>query len=496
MVSVRDLVEERFGGNAFAARKAIDALKREGKLEEHAVMVKSGKSFKVLTATGQGRREARERTANSRQRYWAGAVKPGEQRHDAAVYRAARTEIAALEKDGCRIKRIELDYEMKGRVARASERARAKDGKEAAQKAKRAEAEKIGLPVDKKGHVSYPDARIEYENEQGESGRVSIEVTSDGYRSKDIQAKAAAGFALYANGRAAMNKTRVGAPPRRIETRRRQWRPQGRRAVLSYGRFPHLDGRVEALAEELDLPADTAEWLAVAALHSGCFLRTQLPFYSNQDRKAVARFTRKLIEQNLIVEMPVDELGLLYRITSKRVYRALGADNIRHRRLASWPIMYRRLLALDYVLDHPELPWLPTEAEKKWLAFEALAIPRNELPSRVWRGTIGKTKRYFANKHPIAVDSHAQAALFVYVDSDEQSTQGLQSWRDEHAALWSRLYDLGFGLSIVHASRNPKTLRESRQSIRELGCGPCCGCERQRGRGGAEAAPGGAVEGR
>ena len=206
VVSVRDLVEERFGGNAFAARKAIDALKREGKLEEHAVMVKSGKSFKVLTATGQGRREARERTGNSRQRYWAGAVKPGEQRHDAAVYRAARTEIAALQKDGCRVKRIELDYEMKGRVARASERARAKDGKEAAQKAKRAEAEKIGLPVDKKDHVSYPDARIEYENEQGEAGRVSIEVTSDGYRSKDIQAKAAAGFALYANGRSAMKK--------------------------------------------------------------------------------------------------------------------------------------------------------------------------------------------------------------------------------------------------------------------------------------------------
>ena len=51
-----------------------------------------------------------------------------------------------------------------------------------------------------------PDARIEYENEQGESGRVSIEVTSGNYRSKDIQAKAAAGFALYANGRSAMNK--------------------------------------------------------------------------------------------------------------------------------------------------------------------------------------------------------------------------------------------------------------------------------------------------
>ena len=26
--------------------------------------------------------------------------------------------------------------------------------------------------------------------------------------------------------------------------------------------------------------------------------------------------------------------------------------------------MFRRLLSLDYVLDHPQLPWLPTESEK------------------------------------------------------------------------------------------------------------------------------------
>ena len=137
--------------------------------------------------------------------------------------------------------------------------------------------------------------------------------------------------------------------------------------------FPHLDGRVEALAKELDLPADKAEWLAAAALHSGCFLRSQYCDYFRHSRVAAKDFSQRLIDLNLIVEMLVDELGLLYRITSKRIYRALGADNIRHRRLASWPIMHRRLLALDYVLDHPELPWLPTEAEKM-ACFEALAI--------------------------------------------------------------------------------------------------------------------------
>ena len=206
VVSVKDLVEQRFGGNPYAARKGLESMKRQGLLQEQTVQVKSGKSFKVLTVTDRGRREARDRSSNGEQRYWAGFVKPAEMRHDAALYRAARCEIEKLEKAGAKVKRVELDYEMKSRVARASERARAKGGGEEAQQARIAEARKMGLPVDEEGRVSYPDARIEYEDEMGVSGRVSIEVTSDSYRSKDIQAKAAAGFALHANGRGAMRQ--------------------------------------------------------------------------------------------------------------------------------------------------------------------------------------------------------------------------------------------------------------------------------------------------
>ena len=51
-----------------------------------------------------------------------------------------------------------------------------------------------------------PDARIEYENEQGSPGRVDVEVTSDNYRSKSLQAKISAGFKLYANGSASQRR--------------------------------------------------------------------------------------------------------------------------------------------------------------------------------------------------------------------------------------------------------------------------------------------------
>ena len=54
----------------------------------------------------------------------------------------------------------------------------------------------------------------------------------------------------------------------------------------------------------------------------------------------------------------------------------------------------RRLLSLDYVLDHSRLPWLPTEPEKV-AAFEALGIERPLLPQRVYRGAAGNLRRYF-----------------------------------------------------------------------------------------------------
>ena len=226
--------------------------------------------------------------------------------------------------------------------------------------------------------------------------------------------------------------------------------------------FPHLNGRAEKLADSLDLPAELAEWLAVSALHSGCFLRSQLQFFGGYDeeyRVSLTRVIRKLIDKKLITETPFESLGLLARITNKTVYRLIGADNIRHRRLASWPLMFRRLLALDYVLDHPQLPWLPTESEKV-ACFDQLGIDRTNLPRRVWDNATGYTVRLFANKHPIAVDPRSKQAHFVYTDSEEKSPQGVRSWRSEHAALWSDLDRLGFNLHIVHASFNTR-LEES-----------------------------------
>ena len=97
------------------------------------------------------------------------------------------------------------------------------------------------------------------------------------------------------------------------------------------------------------------------------------------------------------------------RIFSRRIYRALGAEDIGHRRIASPEVLLRRLPSLDYVLEHPGWSWLPTEPEKVD-CVERLGIPRKQLPRRVYRGAVGKTRRYFALKLPIAAEKDRSAS--------------------------------------------------------------------------------------
>ena len=97
-----------------------------------------------------------------------------------------------------------------------------------------------------------------------------------------------------------------------------------------------------------------------------------------------------LVEQRQAVEgeWPVmNGGGKTCRISSNAIYRALGVENIRHRRKASKPVVMRRLLSLDFILEHPGMNWLPAEPEKVEF-FEKLGLPRRLIPRRIYYGVV------------------------------------------------------------------------------------------------------------
>ena len=210
----------------------------------------------------------------------------------------------------------------------------------------------------------------------------------------------------------------------------------------------HLRGREQALAS-LGWIGREAEWIALVCLHSGVFTRPQFCHYFDADRKRALRFVKALVERRAAVESEwpvVNGGGKSCRISSKLIYRALGIENIRHRRKTTVSVLRRRLLSFDFVLEHPGMNWLPTEGEKVEF-LEGLGVHSNLVPRRIYYGTVGAQKRYFALKLPVAGGD--KTVTFAYVDPGHATVVELHSWGATHGQLWDAIRAKGRRVEVI-----------------------------------------------
>src|SRR5260370_1080791 len=135
------------------------------------------------------------------QEVYAGLVKRREVEHDSQIYRAYLKEAGRIERLGGKNPRIALDFELKAKVQRAIYHERKANPERDLQEIRQQVADEIKLPV-VDGQIQIPDARIEYELDQGARTAFSdIEVATAAYRPGHLRAKAQAGFRIYASSR-------------------------------------------------------------------------------------------------------------------------------------------------------------------------------------------------------------------------------------------------------------------------------------------------------
>ena len=210
----------------------------------------------------------------------------------------------------------------------------------------------------------------------------------------------------------------------------------------------HLKGREQALAP-FGWTGREAEWIALVCLHSGAFTRAQFCHYFEAHRSAARRIVRTLLDRKEAVESEwpvVNGGGKSCRISSKPIYRALGIENIRHRRKATVSVLMRRLLSLDFVLEHPGMNWLPTEGEKVEF-IEGLGVHSNLIPRRIYYGAVRAQKRYFALKLPVAGGD--KTVTFAYVDPGHATAVELHSWGAAHGPLWDAIRAKGRRVEVI-----------------------------------------------
>lgn len=189
------LAEIGHGGSRDRMEQDLRNLIRQSLITRHAIEGPEKKRMHVLTLTKDGQRVLRKQKLMPSERpVYCGLVKPKEARHDATLYRLYHKEARKIERDGGTIRKVALDYELKKRINKELARL-GQDRHNGERKVEIAQAHGVRVV---NGRVVVPDLQIEYENAEGQLTRVNLELATKNYRSSHLQAKAQAGFTLYA----------------------------------------------------------------------------------------------------------------------------------------------------------------------------------------------------------------------------------------------------------------------------------------------------------
>ena len=220
----------------------------------------------------------------------------------------------------------------------------------------------------------------------------------------------------------------------------------------------HLQGREKNLAQ-FGWTAGKAEWIALVCLHSGSFLRSQMCRYLQIDRHAACKLVQSIVARGFAVEVRLSGnhgAPHLCRISNRQIYRALGAEHIRYRRVVKARVTFLRVLGLDYILEHPTPHWLPTEHDKVDFFHSKLNVPTHLLPSRVYKGTAGNQQRFFVSKYPIAHDNNT--VTFLYIDPHDLTDKPLRLWLSDHHSLFDALRHAGKRIRVVAVASQRRIL--------------------------------------
>jgi hypothetical protein len=175
----------------------------------------------ALTREGKALLDAHResRPDGRRQEYYAGVVKPRELRHDAQLYRAYRAEATRIEREGGRVRRVVLDYELKRDYQKFLNRKDRSEGADVlGDRQAFAHANDLSIIRD---HLELPDLRIEYVDEDGRLEHRDVELVTEHYSRGQLAGKAKAGFVRYRSspGGRGSDSRRGGTPhdPRHLE---------------------------------------------------------------------------------------------------------------------------------------------------------------------------------------------------------------------------------------------------------------------------------------
>lgn len=174
-----------------------------------------------------------------------------------------------------------------------------------------------------------------------------------------------------------------------------------------------------------------AAFLYLVALHSGYFLRRQYGRFIKRERGAIAeQFLRRARRLEHLRSIACGQARSVYHLASKQVYDAVGLAASQHRRVKGDAEIKRRLMVLDFVLDHLDEMLLDSAESKADYFTRTAGVNEGMLPRS---GAL-----IFPEEFPILADER-QTLRFTFFDEGALSASGLKTFVRRHRALFSAL---------------------------------------------------------
>jgi len=228
-----------------------------------------------------------------------------------------------------------------------------------------------------------------------------------------------------------------------------------------------------AAIQQLGYTATEAQFLYLVATHSGYFTLRHFHTFTRYEKGClVHRLTTRALERRHLRATEYGRKTHVYNLYSRRVYGAIGKDNLRNRRRQSNELIHTRLLILDFVLNHPGEAYLETEAQKVAHFNETLGLPLPVLPGRIYRGlkSAGNTKRYFIDRFPVFIPGPSNpfglppAVTLTYCDTGGPSLLPYVTHLRNYQNFLRRLPAFNF----IYASPEPRKFDRARAFFERL----------------------------
>lgn len=208
------------------------------------------------------------------------------------------------------------------------------------------------------------------------------------------------------------------------------------------------DSYLDAL-KELGYTETEAHFLYIAATHSGYFTAAQFRSFSGlRTGKRSFKFTQKVIANKHATLDVYAQNTRVYHLFSRKVYSAIGKENIRNRREHEFSFIETRLTTLDYILANQGHDYFETEDQKVRYFCGALGLGKECLPTRLYLGQKSSsiTARYFVDKFPMFRSGAAPSSVvtFTYAAADADNQTGFATHLQDYLPLFRQLKQFNF----------------------------------------------------